>query len=354
MTILLTGATGFVGSALTQHLHQHLHGHTLTAAVRRVTDSLPPNIQQTPIGDLLPDTDWTPALNNVDTILHLAARVHIMHDTATDPLTEFRRTNTAATLNLAQQAATAGVRRLIYLSSIKVNGETTPPGQPFAASTSLSHRSLSEAEGRSSPPHPLRDDAESGWVRGLGGEGFLLDPYGQSKQEAEQGLREIAQQTGLEIVIIRPPLVYGAGVKANFHNMMHWLHKGIPLPLGNIHNQRSLVALPNLIDLITTCIDHPAAANQTFLVADGEDLSTTELLQRLSRALGKPARLLPIPPSWLETGLTLLGKRAIAQRLCGNLQVDISKTRDLLGWTPPVSVDAALRQTAQAYLQARR
>ena len=345
MTILLTGATGFVGSALTQHLHQQ--GHTLTASVRRITDSLPPSIQQTPIGDLLPDTEWTPALNDVDTIIHLAARVHVMHDIATDPLTEFRRTNTAATLNLAQQAATAGVRRLIYLSSIKVNGETTAPGQPFTASTSLSHRSLSEAEGLSSPPRPLRE-------RGLGGEGFLLDPYGQSKQEAEQGLRDIAQQTGLEVVIIRPPLVYGAGVKANFHNMMHWLHKGIPFPLGNIHNQRSLVALPNLIDLITTCIDHPAAANQTFLVSDGEDLSTTELLQRLSKALGKPARLLPIPQSWLETALTLLGKRAIAQRLCGNLQIDISKTRDLLGWTPPVSVTEALRQTAEAYLQARR
>ncbi|MDX9988236.1 SDR family oxidoreductase [Thiothrix unzii] len=334
--ILLTGATGFVGSALTQHLQQQ--GHTLTAAVRRVTDSLPSSVQQTPIGDLLPDTDWTPALHNVDAIIHLAARVHIMHDTATDSLTEFRRTNTAATLNLAQQAAAAGVRRLIYLSSIKVNGEHTAPGQPFVASTSLSH-------------HTFPPPSSSG--KGAGGEG-LSDPYGQSKQEAEQGLREIAQQTGLEVVIIRPPLVYGAGVKANFHNMMHWLHKGIPLPLGNIHNQRSLVALPNLIDLITTCIDHPAAANQTFLVSDGEDLSTTELLQRLSHALGKPARLLPIPQSWLETALTLVGKRAIAQRLCGNLQVDISKTRDLLGWTPPVSVDAALRQTVQAYLQSQR
>ncbi|SEA73755.1 UDP-glucose 4-epimerase [Thiothrix caldifontis] len=346
--ILITGATGFVGSALIQHLHQQ--GHTLTAAVRRVTDSLPPNIQQIPIGDLHPDTDWTPALNNVDTIIHLAARVHVMHDTATDPLTEFRRTNTAATLNLAQQAATAGVRRLIYLSSIKVNGESTAPGQPFTAEETPPNLPLSGEEQETVPP--LNSSPDKGRLGGVSSND--LDPYGQSKQEAEQGLREIAEQTGLEIVIIRPPLVYGAGVKANFHNMMHWLHKGIPLPLGNIHNQRSLVALPNLIDLITTCIDHPAAANQTFLVADGEDLSTTELLQRLSRALGKPARLLPIPQSWLETALTLLGKRAIAQRLCGNLQVDISKTRDLLDWTPPISVDEALRQTAQAYLQSQR
>jgi len=329
MTILLTGATGFVGSALTQHLLTQ--GYTLTAAVRRPTDTLPNTIQQIPIGELLPDTDWTPSLKHVDTVIHLAARVHVMHDTATNPLAAFRTTNTAATLNLARQAAAAGVRRFIYLSSIKVNGEHTTAGKPFTADDTLT--SLAPCG------------------RGAGGEGFLLDPYALSKYEAEQALRELAQQTGIEVVIIRPPLVYGPGVKANFLSMMRWLHKGIPLPLGSIHNQRSLVALPNLIDLITTCIDHPAAANQTFLVSDGEDLSTTELLQRLSKAIGKPARLLPIPQMLLETGLTLLGKRAIAQRLCGSLQLDISKTRDLLGWTPPVSVDAALHQTAQTYLQ---
>lgn len=311
--ILITGATGFVGSALTQHLHQQ--GHTLTAAVRRITDNLPPSIQQTPISDLLPDTDWTPALHNVDTIIHLAAQVPNKNTTAQ----QLDRINHLATLNLAQQAANAKVRRFIFLSSIKVNGETTQQGAPF---TTKNHNQPT-------------------------------DPYGLSKYHAEQGLTNIAQETGLETVIIRPPLVYGVGVKGNFLQMMHWLHKGIPLPLGNIHNQRSLVALPNLIDLITTCIDHPAAANQTLLVSDGEDLSTTELLQRLSKALGKPARLLPLPQSWLETALTLVGKRAIAQRLCGNLQVDISKTTQLLGWTPPISVDEALRQTAQAYLQSQ-
>jgi len=316
MKILLTGATGFLGSALTNHLLQQ--DQSLVIAVRRITDSFPLSIQQV-AGDLLPDTDWTSALDDVDTIIHLAARVHVMRDTTTDPLTEFRRTNTVATLNLARQAAAAGVRRLIYLSSIKVNGETTASGQPF-----------------------IIEEASSS--------GTVLDPYGQSKQEAEQGLRLVARQTGLEVVIIRPPLVYGAGVKGNFQSMMNWLHKGIPLPLGRIYNQRSLVALDNLVDLITICINHPAAANQTFLVSDGEDLSTTELLQRLSRALGKSDHLLPIPQGWLETALTLVGKRAIAQRLCGNLQVDISKTRDLLGWIPPVSVDEALRQTAQDYL----
>ncbi len=313
--VLLTGSTGFVGSALTQHLHQQ--GHTLTAAVRRITDSLPPSIQQTLIGDLLPDTDWKPALNNVDTIIHLAARVHIMCETALDPVAEFRKTNTLGTLNLARQAATADVRRFIFMSSIKVNGENSESGKPFRA-----------------------DDTH-----------IPSDPYALSKYEAEQGLYALAQQTGMEVVIIRPSLVYGPSVKANFLSMIKWLHKGLPLPLGAIHNQRSLVALPNLIDLITTCIHHPAAANQTFLVSDGEDLSTTELLQRLSHALGKPARLLPVPQKILEFSLKLLGKEAIAQRLCGNLQVDIRKTCDLLGWKPPVSVDEALAQTAQAYLQ---
>lgn len=325
MNIVITGTTGFVGSALLPALSQHHQTHAIT---------------RTEFGDLLPTTDYTAALTHADVVIHLAARVHIMHDTAADPLEAFRRTNTAGTLNLARQAATAGVRRFIYLSSIKVNGEHTQPRQPFTApmaSTPLSHHSSS---------------SPSTFGRGAGGEG--LDPYAQSKQEAEQALRELARETGMEVVIMRPPLVYGAGVKGNFKSMMNWINKGIPLPLGSIHNYRSLVALPNLIDLITTCIDHPAAANQTFLVSDGEDLSTTDLLRRLSLALGKPSRLIPVPQKLLETMLNLLGKQAIAQRLCGNLQVDITKTKELLGWTPPVSVDAALHQTAQAYLQAQR
>ncbi|UOG92020.1 MAG: SDR family oxidoreductase [Candidatus Thiothrix sulfatifontis] len=324
--ILLTGSTGFIGSSLTQHLHQK--GYSIIAAVRQISDAFSPDIKQVSVTDLLPSTNWTSAINKVDTIIHLAARAHILKDQATDPLAAFRETNTYATLNLAQQAANAGVRRFIFISSIGVNGNQTY-AQPFTADDDIT---------------PL---APCG--RGAEGEG-LHTPYAISKHEAEIGLRQLATETGMEIVIIRPPLVYGANAPGNFGQLIKTVAHGIPLPLGNIHNQRSLVALPNLIDLITTCIDHPAAANQTFLVSDGEDLSTTELLQRLSRALGKPARLLPIPQSWLETALTLVGKRAIAQRLCGNLQVDISKTRDLLGWIPPVSVDAALRQTAQAYL----
>lgn len=314
MTILLTGVTGFLGSAITLQLSQQ--GYSLTTAMRCIDHTIPSIIQQKFIGDLLPNTDWTEIFNNINTIIHLAARAHILKDQATNPLATFRETNTYATLNLAQQAANAGVRRFIFISSIGVNGNQTY-AEPFTAEDT---------------PNPA-------------------EPYAQSKHEAEIGLRQIAIETGMEVVIIRPPLVYGANAPGNFGQLIKIVARGIPLPLGNIHNQRSLIALPNLIDLITTCIDHPAAVNQTFLVSDGEDLSTTELLQRLSHALGKPAHLLPIPQSWLETTLTLLGKRAIAQRLCGNLQVDISKTRDLLGWTPPISVDEALRQTAQTYLQ---
>jgi UDP-glucose 4-epimerase len=331
MNITLTGTTGFVGSALLPALGQHHQTRPITRAE---------------FGDLLPTTDYTAALTHANVVIHLAARVHIMHDTAADPLEAFRRTNTAGTLNLARQAATTGVRRFIYLSSIKVNGEHTQPEQPF----------------KETPPNlPLSGEEQESAVllssspdKGRLGGVSSLDPYAQSKQEAEQALRQLALETGMEVVIIRPPLVYGPGVKANFLQLMRWLHKGIPLPLGSIHNHRSLVALPNLIDLITTCIDHPAAANQTFLVSDGEDLSTTALLRRLGDALGKPARLLPIPQAWLETTLTLLGKRAIAQRLCGSLQIDLSHTRNTLGWTPPVSVDEALHQTATAYLQAPR
>jgi UDP-glucose 4-epimerase len=235
-----------------------------------------------------------------------------MADTVSDPLQEFRRVNVQATLNLARQAAAAGVRRFVFVSSIKVNGELTQPESAFKA-----------------------DDAPA-----------PLDAYGISKMEAEQGLREIALQTGMEVVIIRPPLVYGSGVKANFAAMMRWLKRGVPLPLGAIQNQRSLVALDNLVDLIVTCLTHPAAANQTFLVSDGEDVSTTELLRRMGQALGSPARLLPVHASWLKLAAAMLGKADMAQRLCGSLQVDISKTRQLLGWQPPLSLDTGLKKAA--------
>jgi UDP-glucose 4-epimerase len=240
-----------------------------------------------------------------------------MSDTATDPLEEFRRVNVQGTLNLARQAAAVGVRRFVFVSSIKVNGESTQLGFPFTA-----------------------DDAPA-----------PLDAYGVSKMEAEQGLRELAAQTGMEVVIIRPPLVYGPGVKANFAAMMRWLRRGVPLPLGAIHNQRSLVALDNLVDLIVTCLTHPAAANQTFLVSDGEDVSTTELLRRMGKAMGHPARLLPVPTGLLKLAATIVGRRDMAQRLCGSLQVDIEKTRRLLDWTPPLSLDQGLRKAAEGYVR---
>lgn len=269
------------------------------------------------VGDLGPDTDWLGALNGASVVVHAAARVHVMTDTADDPLIEFRRANVGGTLKLARQAASAGVNRFVFVSSIKVNGEQTPFGQRYTSNDA---------------PKPS-------------------DPYGISKCEAEDGLRRIATETGMEVVIIRPVLVYGPGVKGNFLSMMRWLHKGIPLPMGALNNLRSFVALDNLVDLIVTCLQHPAAANQTFLVSDGEDLSTTELLKRTAFAMGIEARLIPVPATVIQTGAWLLGKRKIAQRLCGSLQVDIGKTRELLGWTPLVTVDQALKKTAEYFLQ---
>ncbi|MEO6598946.1 MAG: NAD-dependent epimerase/dehydratase family protein, partial [Polyangiaceae bacterium] len=239
---------------------------------------------------------------------HAAARVHVMRENASDPLAEFRRVNVDGTLHLAREAARANVRRFVFLSSIKVNGEVTSRGRPFTADD---------------PPGPV-------------------DPYGISKNEAEQGLWQIGAQTGMDVVIIRPVLVYGAGVKGNFRSMIGWLREGVPLPLRAIHNKRSLVALDNLVDLIMVCLRHPAATNQTFLVSDGDDLSTTELLRRACIALNTPARLLPMPPRVLELIARLAGKSDVAQRLLGDLQVDIRKTIRLLDWTPPVDVQTAL------------
>ncbi len=309
---LITGANGFLGSAVLAALEGK--AIPVRGAVRSIAKG-----HNVAIGDIGPDTNWLPVLDGVDTVIHTAARVHIMDDTAVDPLAAFREVNVEGARRLAEQAVQVGASRLIFTSSIKVNGETTGMGVDSVPFTSFD------------PTHPG-------------------DAYAQSKWEAEQILREVADRTGLEVVIIRPVLVYGPGVKANFQSMMCWLNKGVPLPFGAIHNKRSLVALDNLVDLIMTCIDHPAAANQTFLVSDDEDLSTTELLQRMAAALGKPARLLPVPASFLKVGAALLGKRDIAQRLLGSLEVDIIKTKEILGWTPPVSVDDALKKTAEDFL----
>ena len=310
--IMVTGSTGFVGYPLCKKINEN--GGQLRRALRQVGAE-----EGAVVGDLGPDTDFSEALDGVDAVVHLAARVHVMQDDAVDPLAEFRRVNVEGTLNLARQAAEKGVRRFVFVSSIKVNGETTRPGQPFTA-----------------------DDAAA-----------PIDPYGISKYEAEQALLSLAAESEMEVAIIRPPLVYGPGVKANFLSMMRWLDKGIPLPFGAIHNQRSLVALDNLMDLILLCIEHPAAANQVFLVSDGEDMSTTELLRRTAAALGRSARLVPVPQWLLEQGLKMVGKAGLSQRLAANLQIDIGKTQALLGWVPPVKVDDALRDTATHFLKSR-
>ncbi len=313
--VLVTGANGFIGKAVCADLQSR--GYDVLAAVR----GTPPDaanlvgVRYLSMGDIDQTTGWAEALEGVDSVVHLAARVHLMRETAPDPLAEFRRVNMALTLNLARQAAVSGVKRLIFVSSIKVNGESSPVGRPFTADDA---------------PRPL-------------------DPYGISKLEAEQALLELAETTGLEVVIIRPVLVYGPGVKANFEAMTRWVLKGVPLPLGALHNQRSLVALGNLTDFIAACLRHPAAANQIFLVSDGEDLTVTNLLQRTAAAVGRQARLLPVPMVVLRILGQLLGKEPAIRRLCDTLQVDITKNRRLLGWEPPVSVDAALRKTVQQF-----
>ena len=315
MTILITGASGFVGSAVLRHFQKQ------TALVRPVFRSAASahNAAVNPknaavVSGLTADTDWSAALKNIKVVVHCAARVHVMQETAENPLAAFRSVNVEGTLNLARQAAAAGVERFIFISSIKVNGEATVLDRPF------------KADDQPSPE----------------------DAYGISKAEAEVGLRSIAAQTGMELVIIRPPLVYGQGVKGNFASMLRWVAQGWPLPLaGATQNRRSLVALDNLVDLIATCVQHPRAAGQVFLVSDGEDVSIAELLRRIAQAQGKRARLLWIPVGFIKWAAHLLGKDAVVQRLVGSLQVDIAKNRTLLGWHPPLNLDEGLRRAVQ-------
>ncbi|MBT9507355.1 SDR family oxidoreductase [Rhodoferax sp.] len=307
--VLVTGASGFVGQHLTATLKAL--DRDVRAAVRTEASGL--MCESVIVGDLNAVTDWRSALRSIEVVVHLAARVHVMHDTAGDPLAAFRKTNVEGTLHLASQAAAAGVKRFVFLSSVKVNGESTKPGQGFT---------------ETDVPKPE-------------------DAYGLSKSEAEVGLIKLGLETGMQIVIIRPPLVYGPNVKANFAALLRTVQRGWPLPLGAVHNQRSLVALENLVDFIVTCMDHPLAANQTFLVSDGHDLSITELIQEIARAAGVTARLIPVPTWTLRAGAAVLGKTRAIQRLCGNLQVDISKANKLLGWAPPISVHEGLLRTVK-------
>ncbi|MBC8089233.1 MAG: SDR family oxidoreductase [Phycisphaerae bacterium] len=301
--LLITGATGFVGRALCESL-RHDERFDIVRGVRGSGEQ-PPDKGDVAVGDISADTDWTPALRGVQTVVHLAARVHVMRETATDPDSAFRQVNVDGTLALARQAAQSGVRRFVFLSSIKVNGEA---GLFTERDT----------------PNPL-------------------DAYGRSKHEAEVALRELAQQTGLEVVVIRPPLVYGPGVKANFRMLLNLVSRGIPLPLGLVHNKRSFVAVQNLSHFMAHCTLHPRAAGETFLISDGDDMSTPELIRRMARALGRPARLLPVPAWFLKSGAAATGQRDVAERLLGSLQLDIAKARGLLSWSPPLTVDEALR-----------
>lgn len=319
MRILITGATGFVGSALRECWARDGRHH-VRAALRRDAAGLPSTLERRVVGDIDGKTDWRAAVEGIDVIVHAAARAHVMHDTVSDPLAEFRRVNVDATLNLARQAAAGGVRRFVYLSSIKVNGEATPKGQPFRADD---------------PANPV-------------------DAYGISKHEAEQALRGIASTTAMELVVIRPPLVYGPGVKANFRALMRAVARGIPLPFGAIDNRRSMVALDNLVDFIGVCAEHPAAAGRTLLVSDGVDLSTPEIVRGLARAMSRPARLVAVPPFALEAAAALLGRRAAVRRLCGSLQVDIAASRTLLGWNPPLTVDAGFARAAEPFMQVQQ
>lgn len=303
--VLVTGADGFVGRALCKRLRQA--GHVCVRAVRQGQGA-----DVVAVGDIGSRTDWQAALAGCDTVIHLAARVHVMQETCADPLAAFREVNVRGSAVLAQAAARAGVRRFIYLSSIKVLGESTAPGQPFSAE---------------SPPCPQ-------------------DTYGISKWEAEEVLAQIAAESGMELVIVRPPLVYGPGVKANFQALIRLVARGIPLPFGRIrNNRRSLVYLGNLVDLIACCVTHPGAPGHRFLVSDGDDLSTARLLEILARAQGCRLRLLPVPAFFLSLGARLLGRSGVAERLLGNLQVDMDLTCRQLEWFPPYTVADGMAAT---------
>lgn len=312
--ILITGAHGFIA----RNLINCFEDNKLKLLVRNNCSKNKENIFSI---DISADADFSDALKNVEYIVHCAARVHVMKDASINPIEKYREVNTTGTLNLARQAVEAGVKRFIFISSIKVNGEDTQIGYPFKATDK---------------PNPQ-------------------DPYGQSKAEAEDQLLELAEETGLEVVIIRPTLVYGAGVKANFASLMKLVAKGLPLPFGAITtNRRSLVSVYNLVDLIVTCIYHPNAANQVFLVSDDHDLSTADMVRQMGVALGKPTKLIPVPVFCYSLAGKITGKQDVVSRLIGSLQVDISETKKRLNWIPPYKLEDGFKMTANALLREKK
>lgn len=304
-TILLTGATGFVGTGLAERIEDS--GNRVVPVVRRPAGRFP---DARVVPDIDASTDWGDALQEIDTVMHLAARVHVMKDTQERPLDAFRRVNTLGTLQLARSAAAKGIARFVYLSTVKVNGESTGK-QPFRETDA---------------PHPA-------------------DPYAVSKWEAEQGLYQVMEETGMEVVIVRPPLVYGPGVGGNFLRLLEWIQKGVPLPLAAVDNRRSLVGLSNLCDFLLLCARHPGAAGETFLVSDDQDLSTPGLLERIARQMGRSPRLWPLPAPVLRGLAALLGQERSLSRLTGSLRLDIQKSRTVLGWQPPDSVDTEIARS---------
>jgi nucleoside-diphosphate-sugar epimerase len=309
MRVLVTGATGFVGTALCRELTAR--GITLRRAVRRTAASMMNDVDVV-VGELGALTEWDEALRNVDVVIHLAARTHVMHDTFPDPLAEYRRINVAATQALAKAAGNAGVRRFIFLSSVKVNGEKTG-GRPFTERDT-----------------PLPED-----------------DYGVSKWEAEQALQQIAAAFTMETVVLRSPLLYGPGVKGNFLSLMRAIDRRLPLPFASVRNRRSLLYVGNLVDAIVACLDHPAAAGKTYLLADDEGVSTHDLVRAIAGALGKPARLLPFSPALLKLAGAMFNRSAAMSRLLGSLQVDSGKIRDELDWRPGCTMAEGLRETVQ-------
>jgi nucleoside-diphosphate-sugar epimerase len=306
--ILVTGANGFVGAALCESLRQR--ARPVVAAVRKGAGS-----EQVNVGEIDGATDWSAALEGCQAVIHLAARVHVMADKAEDPLLAYRRVNVEGTLNLARQAAASGTKRFVFVSSVKVNGESTA-SSPFAAMDR---------------PNPC-------------------DPYGQSKLEAEIALQKLSEETGLEVVVVRPPLVYGPGVKANFLNLIKLVQLGLPLPFGRAAGYRSMVAVDNLVDLLIVCTAHPKAPGGIFMVSDGRDLTVRELVESIAVAMNKRVFLLPVPTTLMHTAARLVGKSAVSDRLLGSLQVDIKNTREMLEWEPVVTTQSAINATVSDFL----